>query len=213
MRSVIGSILAVISVASAAADVAVVGIFPGKAVLVIDGGTPRTVAVGQTVAGVRLVSVERDAAIIEVDGKKGRVGLGDQPISVAQAETPSSGTREITLIADARGHFTAGGSINGAPVSFLVDTGASSIAMGPSAAVSAGIEYRKGEPGFAGTANGVIPTWRVKLNKVKVGDLTLYNVEGVVLQADMPQVLLGMSFLNRMEMRRDGSTMVLRQRF
>ena len=212
MRNVIGLILATISVNCAATDVAVVGIFPGKAVLVIDGGTPRTISIGQSAGAVKLVSIDRDSAQLDIGGKRTQVRMGEQPVSVGQAESAGGG-REVTLVADTRGHFLSSGSINGASVSFLVDTGASSITMGPATAVAAGIDYTKGQPSFASTANGVVPTWRVKLSKVKLGDLMIYDVDGTVVQANMPQVLLGMSFLNRMEMRRDGNTMVLRQRF
>ncbi|MGL4409523.1 MAG: retropepsin-like aspartic protease family protein, partial [Zoogloea sp.] len=69
------------------------------------------------------------------------------------------------------------------------------------------------QPASLQTANGVVQAWRVKLDTVQVGDVTLRNVDGIVHGADMPFVLLGMSFLNRMEMRRDGNTMVLRQRY
>jgi aspartyl protease family protein len=183
-----------------AVEVAVVGIFPSKAVLVIDGGRPRTLSVGDHFGEVRLIAIERDQVQLEISGKRARIGLGDQPVSVSGGQNASGG-KQITLVADSKGHFFATGSVNGAATSFLVDT-------------RAGIDYRAtGEPAMIGTANGVVPTWRIKFSKVTVGDLTLYDVEGVVLQAPMPFALLGMSFLNRMEMRRDGATMVLRQRY
>lgn len=209
----IGLILAAFSFGCMAAEVAVVGLFPGKAVLVIDAGAPRTLAVGQRLGEVRLVAVERDSAEIEIGGERSKVRLGDRPVSVTQPGAAANEGRQVTLVADARGHFLTGGSINGAAVTFLVDTGASAIAMGPATAVRAGIDYLKGQPAMASTANGVVPTWRVRLTKVNVGDLTVYDVDAFVVKIEMPQVLLGMSFLNRMEMRRDGAIMVLRQRY
>ena len=63
------------------------------------------------------------------------------------------------------------------------------------------------------TANGVVPAYRVKLDEVRLGDISLNNVDGVVTIGSQPIVLLGMSFLNRMEMKRDGETMTLKKRF
>ena len=192
-----------------AADVSVAGIFPGKAVLVIEAGAPRTMSIGQTVMGVKLIAVEKDAVIVEDGGRRTRIPLGG---AVSTGGTGGGG-KTISIAADSRGHFVTQGSINGAGVTFLVDTGASSIAMGPGTAARAGIDYRKGEPAMASTANGVVQTWRVKLDRVTIGAVTLTDVEAMVLQAEMQGVLLGMSFLNRMDMRREGSTMTLRQRF
>ena len=87
------------------------------------------------------------------------------------------------------------------------------MALGRSDALRAGIEYTKGEPLTLQTANGQVRGWMVPLDKVRVGSFTLRNVPGVVLEGDMPYVLLGMSFLNRMDMRREGSALYLRQRY
>ncbi|MGC3964308.1 MAG: TIGR02281 family clan AA aspartic protease [Rhodocyclaceae bacterium] len=193
---------------------ALVGLFPGKAVLVIDSRAPRTLAVGQTAWGVKLLAIGSDSATVEVDGQRQNVALGGQPVQIADAPSGGgSGEQNATLIADSRGHFSTQGSINGASVNFFVDTGASSVAMGPSAARAAGIDYRSGQPGMASTANGTVQTWRVTLNTVTVGGITLHDVDGIVLQADMPYVLLGASFLNRTNMRRDGATMTLTRRY
>ncbi|KAF7598567.1 MAG: TIGR02281 family clan AA aspartic protease [Candidatus Dactylopiibacterium carminicum] len=210
LRGLTGLILTGFVGLAAAQQVSLTGVMGGKALLVVDGGKPRLVAPGQSAGDVRVVSVAQSSAVIEVAGLRRELHLGETQVSVG----PRTGTaRQVTLISDARGHFVTSGSINGASVSFLVDTGASSIAMSTGAATRAGIDYRKGEAGLSSTANGVVQTWRVRLSRVTVGDITLYDVDGVVLPADMPYVLLGMSFLNRMEMRRDGSTMVLTQRF
>ena len=111
------------------------------------------------------------------------------------------------------GHFVAAGSVNGAPVTFLVDTGASSVALTTQQAVQAGINYTAGETGYASTANGVVRTWRVKLDKVTINGLTLQNVEGTILPANASMALLGMSFLNRLNMSREGNTMILTRRY
>lgn len=196
-----------------AAEIALVGVFPGKAVLSIDGGAPRTLAPGQSVAGIKLLSVERDAAVVESAGKRERLLLGAQPFTVGADSGEKSEQQRVTLVADGRGHFVTAGSVNGAPVTFLVDTGASAVALTTQQAVQAGIDYTAGEPGYASTANGVVKTWRVTLDKVTVNGLTLRNVEGTILPANSSVALLGMSFLNRLSMSRDGNTMVLTRRY
>jgi aspartyl protease family protein len=199
-----------LTAAHAGTDVAVVGLFPGKAVLVINGGAPRTVSVGaRTSEGVRLVSVDGEAATLDFDGGRHRIAIGERSVAAA-GDTAAA---PVTLNADGRGHFLTEGSINGAPVRFMVDTGATLVSLGAADAVRAGILYRKGEPAMTMTANGPAQVWKVKLDSVKVGGITLHDVDGAVHGGDLPLVLLGMSFLNRMEMKRDGDRMVLRRRF
>ncbi len=193
---------------AAATEVEVVGLSAGKAVLVVNGGRPRTLPVGSAADGVKLLAVEEGEALVEVDGRKQKVRLGQQAFVARE-----SGAATITLTADNRGHFLATGSVNGATTRFLVDTGATVVSLGASDARRAGIKYEQGQAGLTQTANGVARVWRVKLNSVKVGEVTLHEVDGAVHEQDMPFALLGMSFLNRMEMRRDGSTLTLKQRF
>jgi aspartyl protease family protein len=191
-----------------AADVSVVGLFPGKAVLVVGGGNPRTVAVGKTIDGVKLVGIEDDRAIVEIDGKRHKLRIGEQAYSGG-----GSGPQVISLTADARGHFVTTGTVNGATVRFLVDTGATMVALGASDARRANIDLKNAQPGVTMTANGAAQVWRVKLATVRVGDVVLNDVDAAVMGHDMPQALLGMSFLNRMEMQRDGVTLTLRKRY
>jgi aspartyl protease family protein len=193
-----------------AADVGLAGLFPGKALLSINGGAPRIVAVGVvTDEGVKLVAVDRETATLEVDGKKRLLRVG-QNMTV---QPVGSGPARAVLTLDPSGHFLTPGNINGIAVRFLVDTGASMISLGASDARRLGIDASKGQRGVAHTANGQTPVTRVKLDIVRVGDIVLNNVDALVHQQDMPVVLLGMSFLNRMEMQRDGDTMTLKKRY
>jgi len=195
--------------AAQAADVALVGLLPGKALVVVDGGKRQTVAVGAaTVEGVRLVSVEPGAAVFEIDGKRRRVRIGETVVSAPRDERMT-----VTLLADARGHFFASGSVNGVPMRFLVDTGATLVSLGAGDARRAGIDASHGTPATSMTANGPARVWRVKLANVKIGDIALSDIEASVHEHDLPIALLGMSFLNRMEIRRDGVAMVLTQRY
>ena len=111
--------------------------------------------------------------------------------------------------------YATAGFINGQPVNFLVDTGATWIAMNSHQARSLGINFRfLGKRGHVSTANGVVPIYRVTLAKVRVGEIELTNVAAGVLEGNSPEeVLLGNSFLNRVEMQRQGQVMLLKQKF
>jgi aspartyl protease family protein len=191
------------------ADVGLAGVFPGKALLTINGGAPRIVAVGaKTDEGVRVIAIDGETATLEVDGKKRTLRVGQNV--AAQA---TSGPAPAVLTADGRGHFLTSGPINGKPVRFLVDTGASTVALGASDARNIGIDVSRGTAGYSQTANGVTPVWHVKLDTVRIGDIVVNNVDATVHQNDLPVALLGMSFLNRMEMQRDAGTMTLKKRY
>jgi aspartyl protease family protein len=202
--------LAVFCMPSLAADVTLVGLIGAKAIVVIDGGAPRTLAPGQKSAeGVVLLGTEKDAASFEIDGKKRTLRMGQ-----AYSAATRAGRQNVTLSADARGHFVATGSINGGSVRFLVDTGATLVALSASDARRLGINYLRGERGQVQTANGVAIGYRVKLDSVRIGDIEVNNVDAVVSENDaMGVTLLGMSFLNRMEMQRAGQSMTLTKRY
>jgi aspartyl protease family protein len=192
-----------------AADIALVGLLPGKALVVIDRGKRQMLAVGaKTDEGIKLLSIESGAALFEVEGKSRRIQIGQSVVSSASSEKPV-----LTLLADGGGHYITQGSINGSLMRFLVDTGATYISLGAADAKRAGIDPHKGKPGMTQTANGQVRVWQVKLNSVKIGSITLSNVDATVHEQDMPVVLLGMSFLNRMDIRRDGQSMTLTQRY
>jgi len=192
-----------------AADVTLVGLIGSKAIVVIDGGAPRTLAPGQkTAEGVLLLGTEKNAASFEIDGKKRVLQMGQAYVAAA------SGRPSATLKADTRGHFVALGSINGGSVRFLVDTGATFVALPASDAKRLGIDYLRGERARMQTANGIATSYRVKLDAVRIGDIEINNVDAVVNENDaMGVILLGMSFLNRMEMKRDAQSLTLTKRY
>jgi aspartyl protease family protein len=194
-----------------AAEVSLVGLYGGKALVVIDGGKPRSIAVGApTPEGVKLVAIEEGAAVFEIDGRRQRLVIGQHSVSAGRDQTEAP---TLSMTADSSGQFYVAGTVNGAPMRFLVDTGATLIALGKADAWRANIDYQKGQPGTAMTANGPTRIWKVTLNSVRVGDLLANQVDAMVHEHDLPIVLLGMSFLNRMEMKRDGQTMTLKKRY
>ena len=210
MPNIIALVLWLVCGAAAAADIALVGVIGNKAaVIAVDGGDPNTVKVGQTWNGITVLSVEKDRATMEVEGSR-RVLLQGEHYRRSAA---SSERAQVTLAAGRGGHFVGEGAINGNPVRFLVDTGATAVALPASVAQRAGIDYRKGQRAMSSTANGVVQVYRVSLDSVRLGDIELQSVDGVVFENGLDTALLGMSFLNRLEMKRDGDTMTLTRRF
>ncbi|MDR0576108.1 MAG: TIGR02281 family clan AA aspartic protease [Candidatus Accumulibacter sp.] len=195
--------------AARGADVGLAGVFPGKALLTINGGAPRTVAVGvRTAEGVVVIGIEDNTATVEIDGKRRVLRVGQNV-----AAQSGGGPARAVLTADAQGHFITTGYINGSSVRFIVDTGASAVSIGAGDARRIGLDPSRGTRGVNSTANGLIEVSRIKLDSVRVGDIVLNNVDASVSSSDIPYVLLGMSFLNRMEMQRSGDTMTLTKRY
>ncbi|MEP7068878.1 MAG: TIGR02281 family clan AA aspartic protease [Usitatibacter sp.] len=194
-----------------ATEVNVIGVFPGKAVVTINRGAPRTLSVGEkTAEGVVLISSSAQGAVLEIDGKRESLDMGQHFASSASADGARA---SVNLSPDSSGHFMAEGMVNGAHIRFMVDTGATLVSIPIAEAARLGIDYQKGRPGYAILADGRrVASWRVTLDRVTVGDVTLLNVEGAVGQGSGTP-LLGMSFLNRMEMRREGQNLTLTKRY
>lgn len=197
--------------AAAETRINVVGLFSGKAILSINGGKPKTYSVGQVASdGIKVLSADSSKVVLEVDGKRRELGMG-QGIAIAGG---GSSAQTATLYANNAGHFLGEGYINGSPMKFLVDTGASSIALSGSEARRLGLSYLNGDTGYASTAAGVVKAYRVSLNTVKIGGIIMHQVEAMVLEGDSPPVvLLGMSVLNRVQMERDGMVMTLTKKY
>ncbi|WP_199135874.1 TIGR02281 family clan AA aspartic protease [Delftia sp. ASV31] len=200
---------------AAAQSVALSGVLGSKALLVIDGGTPRALAAGDSLQDVRVLQVSGDTAEVEIKGRRHTLRLGEAPISLggrgAAAGDPALG-RRVVLKADNRGHFIERGQINGKTMVYMVDTGASSVAIGRSDAERMGLPFLKGQPVMMRTANGDAQGWSLRLDSVRVGDVEVFGVDAVVAPLAMPYVLLGNSFLAHVQMTRQGSEMVLERR-
>ena len=193
----------------------VIALTNGKATLVIDNAKPRTLASGQvSPEGVRLISATPESAVLEIDGKRQTMALGTS-YRVAPSSSDAAIGNRVVLSPDSHGHFMVTAMINGsAAVRFLVDTGASLVSISAEDARRAGINYLTGQRGLSQTASGITHVYRVKLDTLKVGDITVYNVDAAVhTSGHLPVGLLGMSFLNRMEMKRDGAALTLTRRF
>lgn len=194
-----------------AVNISVTALFSGKAMISINAGQPRLLSVGQsTPDGIKLLSADSSSATFEIDGKRQTLALG-QGISSNMA---SSTKPSASLTADIQGHFLTTGTLDGASTLFLVDTGATEIAISSAEAKRLGISYLNGKRGASSTANGLVATYQVIFNTVKVGNITLNQVEGHVIDGNGLNIsLLGMSFLKRLEMKREGSTMTLTKQY
>lgn len=195
---------------AAATDVTLVGVFGKQAAIVaVDGGAPRTVKVGQRLGALVLIDVDGDRATVEVEGKR-RVLVRGQTYSTR----PGAGdAQSVTLAAGAGGHFMAEGQINGGAIRFLVDTGATAIALPASDANRLRIDYRSGRRGTTKTAGGVTDMYVVRLDRVRVGGIEIANIDAIVIEQGLDIALLGNTFLNRVEMRREGQTMTLIKKY
>jgi aspartyl protease family protein len=182
-----------------------------KALLVIDG-QPHTVTVGQSINGVTLLGMSDGQAQVQFGGGTMLLRIGGAPARLSGTPNAPAAAREIVLSAGLGGHFTSSGAINGKPVQFMVDTGATLVALSQSEAERIGLDFRSGQRGMTQTANGAIPVHLVTLSALRVGEVEVNNVQAVVLPAQMPYVLLGNSFLSRFQMRRDSDVMRLEQR-
>ena len=213
LRLAAGLMLAGVCVlAQAESSVMLTGTIGSRAILIVNGGAPKTLAVGETYQGVKLVALQAEQATVESGGKRIALRM-DTPASIGGGGPSSAGGNRIVLPADSRGHFMTQGAINGRTVSFMLDTGATTVAISAADALRIVLDYSKGTPVQINTANGVAAGYRLRLNSVRVGDVEVYDVDAIVSEQSMPFVLLGNSFINRFSMRRDADQMVLEKRF
>lgn len=210
---VAGLLFAASGTAWAASSVTLTGTIGNRAILVVDGAAPKTVAVGERYRDVRLVSLQEGQAVVEAgDGRRTTLRM-DTPVSIGGAARGTGGGTRIVLPAGSGGHFLADGAINGRVVRFMLDTGATTVALSVADAERIGLDHTSGTPVRIGTANGVVQGWRVTLDSVRVGDVDVAGVEAIVVPQPMPYVLLGNSFVGRFSMRRDSDQMVLEKRY
>ena len=201
------------ALAFAAVDgITVIGLFKDRAVLSIDG-KQRLLRSGQTSPeGVTLVTADSNGAILEIDGQRTRHSLGSR---IGTAFAPPREQPAVRVWPTSQGMYAVVGSINGYPVNFLIDTGATLVAMSRREAKRLGIDYLvRGDPARVTTASGRVNAYHLVLDRVKVGEIMLNHVEATVLDSDYPtEVLLGMSFLSRLDMRREGRLLELRKKY
>lgn len=206
-RAILALSLLGVAAACPASQVQVVGLFPGAAVINVDGQR-KLVREGQSgPRDVMVVRVDKQGAILRVDGVERLYPLSRE-YSSGFAEPVK---KRLSIAKGPGGHYWITGSINGQSVPFLVDTGATSVALNEGQARRLGIDFRvKGQPLTVSTASGNARGWRVSLDRVKIGDIEVLGVEAVVLEGGAPaEALLGMSFMSRVGWREEQGMLVL----
>jgi aspartyl protease family protein len=207
-----GSLLAMAHMPAWAQKVALTGLMGQRALMVIDDATPEVMAPGETRQGVTLISVSGDQALVEIQGRRQSLRVGEVPVSVTSKAGSSAGTR-IVLTAGSGGHFVSSGQINGASVRFLVDTGATEVSMSAQEADRIGLQYRSGTPVLLSTANGAVQGFQIYLSSVRLGEVEIYNVQAIVSANPMPFVLLGNTFLTHFQLKQENNSLTLDRRY
>ncbi len=181
----------------------------GSAILMIDGNQRFLREGNRSPEGVLLVSADIKQAVLEIEGKR-------KTISLSRAignQFKAADKTEIRIASGAGGHYQSKGLINGTPVNFLVDTGASTIAMNHFEAERLGIDYRAGQPIMVNTANGVAKAFLVTLSSVSVGNIVIHQVPAAVSSTDSPSiVLLGNSYLSKVDVKIEKGVLVLKEK-
>ena len=206
---------------ASAQTVGLSGMLGNRALLIVDGHAPKSVAPGETFEGVKVVSTSGDQAVVELGGKRVTLRVGDAPASVGARGASGGagrigdggGNGKIVLTAGSGGHFMTQGAINGNTTQFMVDTGATVVSMSVADAERMRVNYKAGQPVRMSTANGTAQGWAVKLNSVRIAGVEIFEVDAVVTPQNMPFVLLGNSFLTRFQMQRDNDQMTLTRRY
>ena len=196
---------------SEASDVALAGRMGDKALLLLQGRSV-VLAVGQASGGTRLVRWEQDSAVVEHAGAQLRLRVGAAPSRLGGDGAAAGTAREIVIPAGPGGHFLADGAINGQSVRFIVDTGATLVALSRAEATRLRLDLGSAQPVRAQTAAGVAAAWMLPLQRVRVGEVEVFQVMALVTDAPMPYVLLGNSFLDRFQWRRENDVMRLSRR-
>ena len=199
--------------ASALEDIHVVALFKDRVMVEIDGKRHLLRSGETSPEGVTLVSADSAGAVFKYRGEMLQRRLDAR--ARAPAKTGNTAGEEVRIYRDTQGMFKTVGSINGLPVNFLVDTGATSVAMNAAEARRLGIDFRvEGESTWVATASNVAQAFSVTLERVKVGDIELRNVGAVVIDGPRPsEVLLGMTFLQRLDLHNQGDHLTLRKKF
>lgn len=191
--------------------VQVMGLFKNTAVVKLNGKQTMLKVNKPGPFGATLLEADSKSALIRINDKTRRYELG-KAIGTRYEEHQAG---EVVIQRNDFGQYITVGSINGQSVNFLVDTGATAVAMNENTATRLGIDYRMdGQEGQAMTAGGITRSWMIKLDSVKVGEIEVPNVKAAVVQGDNPYyVLLGMSYLDYVKFAEENRTIRLEKKF
>jgi len=204
-------LLFILSVDVSAVDkITISGLFKDKAIVTIDG-KQRLLNIGEpSPEGVLLISANAKEAVIEIDGEQKTYTLGQH---IGSSYKKPVGGNTVSIAPNRGGMYEVNGSINEFQVRFVVDTGATFVSMNGNQAKRFGIDYKtKGTKGQTETASGVVNSYVVNLKTVMVDSIKLHDVRGLVIEGNYPTtILLGNSFLERVNMNREGRMLLLKE--
>jgi aspartyl protease family protein len=194
--------LGLLAVAAAwAQSVSVISLSSSQAQIVVNGTAAHSLWIGETSPeGVRLSDIRDGLATFEAGGRRFKLGLGQSSVA------------ETVLRASPSGHFFANAVLNGVTFPAVIDTGATLVVLNSDQAERMGIDMSQSRRVMTNTANGPAPAYVITLASVQLGEIGLLNVPAMVIEGGgekLPTVLIGMSFLKHVEMRRAGQTMTL----
>jgi len=192
-------------------EIVVQGLLKNMVVLEVNG-VQRTIRAGSTSPeGITLISSDTKEAIVEIEGVRKTLGLSRRIGGVRYTEPE----KELVRISrGVGGHYFTPGRINNRQVSFLVDTGATSVVLNSLVASKLLIDYKAGTPVNVQTASGIAAGYRVLLQSVSVGSVKVNNVEAIVNEGPYPtEILLGNTYLGRVEMKIDRGVLVLQAKY
>lgn len=211
----VGLLLAVMSPLALASSVKAIALFNDRAMLSVDGSKAKIIRAGSTYKGVKLISSNTSNAVVEINGERKKLKLNSSLVLSKSLGTKASNSyaNSVQLFVDEQGFFQSQGEINGKGINFLVDTGANLVVINSRDADRIGLEYLQGEKTFASTASGRSPMYVITANSMAVGGISINNVRMGVIEGSFPEYpLLGMTFLSRLNMTREGSVMTLSRR-
>jgi len=191
-------------------SVVVVGLFKNQAVVEINH-QQRLLRVGKTSPeGVKLIAANSKKAVLEIAGIKRTYQLGEH---ISSSYSSTTAQAEVNLW-PTNGMYLTTGIVNGYTVDFVVDTGASAIALNAETASRVGLDYLESPKIQIKTASGTEIGYDVTLATVQLGDITLHDVRAMVIDGKEPQrALLGMTFLDQVEMNRSDQKLNLKQKY
>ncbi len=195
--------------ATAAPPVEAVGLFKGRAMIRVLG-TERYLTVNQTSPeGAVLLESDAQHAVVRYKDETYRLTLSEQLGGVFREPTQTS----LSIAPDDHGQYRAQGTINGHSTPFLVDTGASLVAMSERTANEMNIRFADSpERASVVTAQGQVDAYLIDLDTLTLGGIKAHHVRAAVIPGNYPlEVLLGMSFMRKVKMEQQAGVLVLKQ--
>ena len=186
------------------------GLLKGSAILVING-KQRLLKVGQrSPEGVLLVEADAKQAVIEIAGERRQLTLSRR---ISGNFSPVSKPK-VAIRRTQYNQYISSANINGKRLQVLVDTGANLVAMSGRDANRLNIDYQQGIPVMVRTASGEVPSYQVTLRSVDVGGIQVRGIQAVVIEGEYPEtVLLGMSFLQHVDMNEQNGILYLQGKY